>query len=102
MRTAVSLTGFGVVIIRIRYAQPDEPSGIGNRKLGFLFTLVSLLAVLLSNLHYFAVCRAIDQDTYEPASWWVILFSLSVALIGSGVLCFLFVTPTSPVALGSE
>ncbi|HEY9845425.1 MAG TPA: hypothetical protein V6D03_04440, partial [Candidatus Caenarcaniphilales bacterium] len=66
-------------------------------KLGFLFALVGVLAVLLSTLHYFDIRRAIEQDTYKPESWWVILFSLSVTLIGSGILYFLFVTPSSQV-----
>lgn len=98
MRTAVALMGFGVVIVRIRYALPSQSLRDGyGWKLGFLFALVGLLAVLLSTLHYFDIRRAIDQDTYEPGHWWVILFSLSVTLIGSGILYFLFITPISPV-----
>ena len=98
MRTAVALMGFGVVIVRIRYGLPSQSLNHGyGWKLGFLFALVGLLAVLLSTLHYFDIRRAIDQDTYEPGYWWVILFSLSVTLIGSGILYFLFVTPISPV-----
>ena len=99
MRTAVALMGFGVVIVRIRYFLPSHASGHGyGWKLGLLFTLVGLLAVLISTLHYFAIRRAIEQDTYESATWWVILFSLSITLIGSGVLYFLFVTPLNPIS----
>ncbi len=86
--------GFGVVIVRLRYSYPSAPQGQGySWKLGLLFAFVGLLAVLLSTLHYFAIRRAINQNSYEPASWWVILFSLSITLIGSGVLYFLLVTP---------
>lgn len=96
MRTAVALMGFGVVIVRLRYLRPPQLQGQGQGwKLGLLFALVGLLTVLLSSVHYFAIRRAIDEDTYEPASWWVILFSLCVALVGSGVLYFLLTSPIS-------
>jgi len=28
---------------------------------------------MASTLHYFSICRAIDEDTYEPLRWWVLL-----------------------------
>ncbi len=94
MRTAVALMGFGVVIVRLRYLIPPQIPRTGQSwKLGLLFTLVGLLAVLFSTFHYFIIRSAIDEDTYEPASWWVILFSLSVALIGSAVLYLLLTSP---------
>lgn len=96
MRTAVALMGFGVVILRLRYLIPPQIPRTGQSwKLGLLFAGVGLLTVLLSTLHYFTVCHAIERDTYEPSRWWVVFFSLSVALIGSGVLYFLFTTPDS-------
>ncbi len=100
MRTAVALMGFGVVIVRLRYLIPPQIPRTGQSwKLGLLFALVGLLAVLFSTIHYFAIRRAIDNDTYEPASWWVIFFSFSVALIGSGILYLLL---TSPVNIVTE
>lgn len=96
MRTAVALMGFGVVIVRLRYLIPPQIPRTGQGwKLGLFFTLVGLLAVLFSTVHYFSIRSAIDEDTYEPASWWVILFSLSVALIGSAVLYLLLTTPVT-------
>ena len=96
MRTAVALMGFGVVIVRLRYLIPPQIPRTGQSwKLGLIFALVGLLTVLLSTLYYFAICRAIDEDTYEPARWWVLVFSLCVALIGSGILYLLFTTPVS-------
>lgn len=99
MRTAVALMGFGVVIVRLRYLIPPQIPRTGQGwKLGLLFAVVGLLTVLLSTLHYFTICHAIDQDVYEPTRWWVILFSLCVALIGAGVLYFLFTTPLSAIS----
>ncbi len=96
MRTAVALMGFGVVIVRLRYLLPPQIPHTGQSwRLGLLFALVGLLTVLLSTLHYFDIRRAIDRDTYQPESWWVIVFSLCVLLIGSGVLYSLFTTPDS-------
>ena len=94
MRTAVALMGFGVVILRLRYLIPPQMPRTGQGwKLGLLFALIGLLTVLFSTLHYFVIRHAIDDDSYEPASWWVIFFSLCVALIGSAVLYFLFTGP---------
>lgn len=97
MRTAVALMGFGVVIMRLRYLSPPPhiPRTGQSWKLGLVFSVVGLLAVLFSTVHYFVIRRDIDNDTYEPASWWVIVFSLAVALIGSGILYLLFTTPVS-------
>jgi len=98
MRTSVALMGFGVVIVRLRYLLPPQIPRTGQSwRLGLLFALVGLLTVLLSTVHYFGIRRAIDEDTYEPESWWVIVFSFCVVLIGSGVLYFLFTTPDSPI-----
>lgn len=98
MRTAISLMGFGMVIVRLRYFQiPQLPRpGIGW-KLGLLFSSVGLITVLFSTLEYFSVRRAIDEDTYEPASRWIILFSLAITLLGTGVIYFIFTAPYNPI-----
>lgn len=101
MRSAIALMGFGVVIVRLRHFQaPLVPyPGVGW-KLGLTFALVGLLTVLLSTQHYFAVRDNIDEDTYEPADRWVILFSLAMLILGAGVIYFVFsvpLDPTSPV-----
>ena len=96
MRTAIALMGFGVVILRLRYLiSPQVPRTGQGWKLGLMFAVIGLLTVLLSTLHYFSVCNAIDEDNYQPARAWVVIFSLSIALIGSGVLYFLFTTPVN-------
>jgi putative membrane protein len=100
MRTAIALMGFGVVIIRIRAFHPPEVPRPGyGWKLGLLFSLVGLLTVLLSTQHYFAVRHDIDEDTYEPADRWVILFSLAVLLLGAGII---YLVCTNPVTFSSS
>lgn len=98
IRTAIALMGFGMVIVRLRYFQiPQLPRpGIGW-KLGLLFSSVGLITVLLSTFEYFSVRRAIEDDTYEPASRWIILFSIAVTLLGTGVIYFIFTAPFNPV-----
>ena len=98
MRTAIALMGFGMVIVRLRYFQiPQVPRpGIGW-KLGLLFSCIGLMTVLLSTLEYFSVRRDIDDDTYEPAGRWIILFSLAITLLATGVIYFIFTAPFNPV-----
>lgn len=98
MRTAIALMGFGMVIVRLRYFQiPQLPRpGIGW-KLGLLFSGMGLITVFLSTLEYFNVRRAIDDNAFQPASRWIIVFSLAVTLLGSGVIYFVFTAPFNPV-----
>lgn len=94
MRTAIALLGFGVVIVRLRVFQTAMTSTPGNGwKLGLVFSLMGLVTVLLSTGHYFSVRRDIEDDSYEPASRWIILFSLAVMILGAGVIYFVFSTP---------
>lgn len=99
LRSAVALMGFGVLIARLRMFQPPEIHTPGNGwKLGLLFSIIGLLTVLLSTQHYFAVRYDIDEDTYEPADRWVIIFSLSILILGSGVIFYLFTAPLNPLS----
>jgi putative membrane protein len=99
MRTAIALMGFGVVILRLRAFQPPLIPGPGyGWKLGLLFSLVGLVTVLLSNGHYFAVRRDLEEDTYEPGDRWVILFSLAVTLLGAGIIYFVSTAPLSSMS----
>ena len=99
MRSAIALMGFGVVIVRLRALHPTLMHTQGNGwKLGLIFSSVGLVTVLLSTGHYFAVRRDIDSDTYEPLDRWVILFSLTVLLLGAGVIYFVFATPLNLIS----
>jgi putative membrane protein len=85
--------GFGVLIVRLRYLQSPLLPHTGNAwKLGLMFAFTGLLTVLISTLHYISIRYAIDQDTYEPASRWVLLLSLTVLILGAGVIYFLLTT----------
>lgn len=97
MRTAIALLGFGVVIVRLRVLQTPLIPHLGTGwKLGLIFSLVGLITVWLSTAHYFAVRRDIEEDTYEPTDRWIILFSLAIMILGSGVVYFVFTTPLNP------
>jgi putative membrane protein len=99
MRTAIALMGFGVVIARLRLFQPPIVPTPGNGwRLGLIFALVGLVTVLLSTQHYFAVRHDIDEDTYEPADRWVLLFSIGILLLGAGVIYYMFTVPLSPLS----
>ncbi len=99
MRTAIALLGFGVVIVRLRVFQvPLSPTPGNGWKLGLVFSLVGLVTVWLSTAHYFAVRRDIEDDNYEPTDRWVILFSLAIMILGSGVIYYVFTTPLSPLS----
>lgn len=94
MRTAISLMGFGVVILRLRFFRPPITTTPGNGwKLGLIFALTGLLTVILSTYHYFAVRHDIDEDIYEPADRWILIFSLTISLLGVGIIYYVFTQP---------
>jgi putative membrane protein len=95
MRSAIALMGFGVLIVRIRLLRPPlAPQAPGNGwKLGIAFSIVGLLTVVLSTLHYFAIRDHIEEDIYEPPDRWVILSSLMIILLGMGVVYYVFSIP---------
>ena len=96
MRAAIALMGLGVIIVRLRVVQVPVQYRLGmGWKLGLLFSIVGLLTVLLSTKHYFGVRQDIDYDTYEPTDRWVILFSLAIAILGAGVIYYMFTVPSS-------
>ena len=100
IRTASAIMGFGVVIVRLRHFQPPLMPHPGTGwKLGLLFSLIGLITVVLSTQHYFTVRNDIEEDTYEPADRWVILFSLAVIFLATGVVYFVFTAPLNPLSL---
>ena len=97
MRAAIALMGFGVIIVRLRVVlMPVQyRPGMGWR-LGLIFSLIGLATVLISTQRYFTVRRQIDEDTYEPSDWWIFVFSSAVALLGIGVIYFIFAAAVGP------
>ncbi len=105
LRTGIAMMAFGVVIVRLRYLRPVYLQGRAHGwELGLLFAVVGLAMVPFATWHYFEVRRAIDDDRYEPAGRWVLVFSFAVALIGAGVLWVLLSTSpeSAPSPLGLE
>jgi putative membrane protein len=100
MRSAIALFGFGVLIVRIRLLTPPlAPRAPGaGWKLGIAFSLVGLLMVALSCLHYFGVRQSIEADTYEPPDGWVLLSSLVVLALGGGVAWYVLRAPFETLA----
>ncbi|MDP8966513.1 MAG: hypothetical protein M3O33_21505, partial [Cyanobacteriota bacterium] len=61
-------------------------------------SLVGLTTVWLSTVYYFAIRYAIDDDTYEPSTRRVIIFSLTITLLGAGVIYYVFTTALNPMS----
>lgn len=99
MRTSIALMGFGVVIARLRlFVPPTVPTPGNGWKLGLIFSLVGLVTVFVSTRHYFSVRHNIDANAYEPPALGVIIFSLSIMLLGAGVIYYLFTVPLNPLS----
>jgi putative membrane protein len=95
MRSGIALLGFGVLIVRIRVLRPPlapQPPGFGW-KLGLAFSMVGLLMVGLSSLHYFGVRNDIEEDAYEPPDRWVLLSTLVLLCLGAFVVLYIFQVP---------
>lgn len=101
VRSAIALMGFGVLIVRLRILRPPlAPQAPGNGwKLGLAFSVVGLLMVFLANQHYFAVRDDIEEDTYEPPDRWVLISSLTILLLGLGVVYYVFTVPLDSSAV---
>lgn len=97
MRSAIALTGLGVVIVRLRILRPPiapQPPGAGW-KLGLAFSIVGLFGILFSIQHYFSVRNSIESDTYNPPDREVILSGLAILLLAFGVIYYVFTVPLS-------
>jgi putative membrane protein len=95
MRSGIALLGFGVLIVRIRVLSPPlapHPPGFGW-KLGLAFSIVGLLMVGLSSLHYFGVRNDIEEDAYDPPDRWVLVSTLVLLCLGAFVVLYIFQVP---------
>lgn len=89
MRTAISLLGISVILGRIHTFQPPLAPGPGTTwQLGIVFAVVGLITVFLATQHYLAVRREIADDSDTETGRWVIVFSITVLLTGSGILYY--------------
>lgn len=95
MRSGISLLGFGVLIVRIRVLRPPlapQAPGFGWT-LGLAFSVVGLVMVGLSSLHYFGVRNDIEDDDYAPPDRWVLLSTLVLLTLGAFVVLYIFQVP---------
>lgn len=97
IRSAISLLGFGVLIVRIRVLSPPlAPHAPGfGWKLGLTFSVVGLLMVGLSSVHYFGIRNDIEADTYHPPDGWVLLSTIVLLCLGAFVVFYIFQVPFS-------
>jgi len=94
IRTAVAFLGIGIVIVRLRYLLPAQVQTHHHGwALGLVFGVAGLIMVLLATSHYFYVQRAIENNSYQPESRWIIVCSIVVTLVGTGVIYYLLTSP---------
>lgn len=86
MRTAITLTGFGVFILRFQADQSLDMTSKYDLKLGFIFAIAGFLTVFLSTWHYFTVRDRIAQNSYKAPNRSIIFFSTIVTLLGIGII----------------
>lgn len=87
MRTAITLMGFGVFILRFRADQSLDWSKENDElKLGFIFAITGILTVFLSTKHYFTIRKRILQNNYKPSRRTVIFLSTIMTLLGIGII----------------
>ena len=99
MRTALALLGFAAVIVRLRFLLPPELRGHAHSVwLSMAFAVLGFLIVPLATWSYLQIQRGIERDEFAPNNFFVLVFGATVALLGAGVLLYLFLTPSLPAA----
>ena len=66
--------------------------------LSLAFGALGFVIVPLAAWSYLKTQRGIERDEFEPNNALVLAFGATVALLGAGVLLYLFLTPSLPVA----
>ena len=105
LRTAISMMGFGVVIVRLRYLAPNASLAGGHlhaAQLGLMFSVIGLMMVVFALWNFFAVRRAIDADDYKSSGAGIVIFAASILVLGIAVVIYLLsatpnMTPNSPL-----
>jgi hypothetical protein len=55
------------------------------------------VTVLFSTVYYFLIRHDIDNDTYEPSTRRVVVFSIIITLLAVGVIYYVFTTALDPM-----
>ncbi len=96
MRTALALLGFAAVIVRLRLLPPELRGHAHSVWLSMAFAVLGFLIVRLATWSYITVQRGIERDEFKPNNGLVLVFGATVALLGAGVLLYLYLTPSLP------
>jgi len=92
LRTAISMMGFGVVIVRLRTLAPGASVARGHlqaTQLGLLFSMIGLGMVVFALWNFFAVRRAIDADDYRSSGGGIVVFAVSILVLGIVAVIYL-------------
>jgi putative membrane protein len=93
MRTAIAITSYGVVILKLRSSRGDSVFHYGfGWKLGLIFAIIGLLTVLFCTLQYFSVRKSIEEERFYPSELKILLFSGIVFFLGGAVIYFVLVS----------
>lgn len=96
MRTAIALMGLSVVLAH--FFTPNAIELNHGAPLSVIFAVLfgglGLSTIVLSTHHYFVVRQSIDNQSYEPMRYKILVLSLISFLFGLGTLIFtLTLTP---------
>lgn len=95
MRTAITLMGFGVFILRFHADHSLDMTSKYDLKLGFIFAIAGFLTVFLSTWHYFSVRDRIKQNNYKAPNRSIIFFSAMITLLGIGIIYWIGISSDS-------
>lgn len=97
IRTAISVMTLGVAINRFSLFLVEfstvVPGGrtanIHAAELGIGLVALGIVVMIGATLHYMHVAKTIDEESYHPARWVIVLTSLAVLTMGGTSLVWL-------------
>lgn len=102
LRTAISMMGFGAVIVRLREVAPPSAlhASLHTVHLGLLFIVIGVAMIPFALWNWAQTRRAIDSDEYRPAFWGMLIFAV---VLGLAIVAYLGLTArqTSSLPLGA-
>lgn len=97
LRTAMSMLGFGVVIVRLRELSPDAALVHGRLhaiQLGLFFAVIGLAMMPFALWNWMRASRAIDAENYRPSFWSMLIFAVALIALGVAVVLYLWLAAT--------
>lgn len=97
IRTSLGLMGIGILLARLRYLIPNFSAGTGHSwLLGLATSFLGMMTIIVCTHNYFSDQKSIDQVSYTPVGKWIMFFSSSLLLIGSGLIYTILILPVLP------